>query len=100
MRLVAEVVGALLGARGPTEVVDRDRCNAALRRASSSKKGWSPRTSGRITIPAPVPCFGRAWNARNCAPSAAVRSIDSESAAAPLIGSMGGRLSWVVHMPG
>ena len=72
---------------------------SANRIASSSKNGWSPRTSGRITIPAPVPCSGRARNARNCFPSSPLRLRCCESMAAPLIGSIGGRLSWVVHMP-
>src|SRR5688500_17602850 len=71
---------------------------SANRSASSSKKGWSPRTSGRIRTPAPWLCSGLARYARNAAPSSPLRVIGPASMAAPLIGSIGGRLSWLVHM--
>ena len=66
---------------------------SAKRIASSSKNGWSPRTSGRITIPAPVLPSGRARYALNFAPSSPVRTSDWPSTAAPLMGSIGGWLS-------
>src|SRR6185369_11083461 len=71
---------------------------SAKREASSSKNGWSPRTSGRIRIPAPVLCSGRATNTRRSAPPAPLMISVPASIAAPLIGAIGGRLSWSVHM--
>src|SRR5688500_5088975 len=71
---------------------------SANRSASSSKKGWSPRTSGRIRTPAPWLCSGLARYARKPAPSSPFSVMCPASMAAPLIGSIGGRLSWLVHM--